>query len=101
MARRYAVVLAHGRAAEFEVPALQSQQWAEALRFALTRVGSRFAAYVDPRYSSFGDLWRPDVRAELPVYSTSAGIRVGLEGDAPRIAETRPGPLPAGLGVVE
>lgn len=100
MARRYAVVLAHGRAAEFEVPALQSQQWSEALRFALTRVGSRFAAYVDPRYSSFGDLWRPDVRAELPVYSTSAGIRVGLEGDPPRIVESRPGPLPAGLGVV-
>jgi hypothetical protein len=100
MVRRYAVVLAHGRAAAFEIPALQSQQWAEALRFALTRVGSRFAADVDPYYASFGDVWRPDVQGPLPEYATSTGVRVGLAGDPPRIVERAPGPQPGGFGAI-
>jgi pimeloyl-ACP methyl ester carboxylesterase len=98
MTRRYSVVLAHGRAAEFEIPAIQSQQWAEALRFALTRVESRFAPDVDLHYASFGDLWRPDVREEFPVYRTSHRVRVTVDGDPPRIAETRGGPQPGALG---
>jgi hypothetical protein len=95
---RYAVVLAHGRAAEFEVPALQSQQWAEALRFALQRVDSRFGPLVDVHYASFGDVWRPDVHSDLPHYQTSGRTRVSLEGDPPRITERKVGPQPGGLG---
>jgi hypothetical protein len=99
-AQRHSIVLAHGRAAEFEVPALQQAQWAAALQFALSRVGSSFAGSVDVEYAFFGDLWRPDVGAARPVFRTSDQRVVRLDGDPPRISVAGPGPRPAGFGIV-
>jgi hypothetical protein len=98
-ARRYRVVLAHGRAAEFEIPALEQTQWGEAVKFALSRVGSSFAGVVDVDYASFGDLWRPDLQNSSPVFRTSNRTRVALEGDPPQIMTTVPGPQPGAFGV--
>jgi hypothetical protein len=94
--RPNSVVLAHGRAAEFEIPALQSQQWSAALRFALQRVGSEFADDLEVDYASFGDLWRPDVSAALPEFTTRKGSKVKLAGDPPTVEVTPAGPAAAG-----
>lgn len=100
MADRFSIVLAHGRAAQFEIPAIQSQQWAQALLFALNRVGSRFASQVDVRYAYFGDFWRSDIAHPAPVFSTAAGDRVAFEGDPPALKVTMAEPQPGGFGGV-
>jgi hypothetical protein len=94
----FSVVLVHGRAAAFEIPAIQSRQWAEALRFSLARVGSRFADRVSVSYASFGDLWRPDVSGEPPAFVTPGRVRVTLAGDPPLVQEERLGPQPGAFG---
>lgn len=96
----YSVVLAHGRGAQFEIPAIQSQQWAAALQFALTRVGSRFASDVHIDYASFGDVSRRDTTQPVPVFYTSRGDRVTFDGDPPAIRETRREPGAAAVGAV-
>jgi hypothetical protein len=96
----FSVVLVHGRAAAFEIPSSQSRQWADALRFALLRVESRFANRIVPSYASYGDLWREDRRAAPPVFITPGGTRVTVSGDPPAVHEAPVGPQPAGVGAL-
>ena len=99
MAKTYRVVLAHGRAAQFEIPAEQSQQWTWALQFALQRVKSRFASSVMVEYAYFGDIWRPDVKGDAPSFRTTDRTEVSLKNDNSEIEETAPQPGAAGIGV--
>jgi hypothetical protein len=99
MANGYKVILAHGRAAQFDIPAEQSQQWTWALQFSLQRVQSRFASAVTVDYAYFGDIWRPDVRNEAPVFRTTNRTEVSLKDGTHDIKETAPQPVPAGVGL--
>jgi len=99
MANGYKVVLAHGRAAQFEIPAEQSQQWTWALQFSLQRVKSRFASDVKVEYAYFGDIWRPDVKNAAPVFRTTNRTEVSRRDGNREIRETAPEPGAAGIGV--
>jgi hypothetical protein len=98
MARNYRVVLAHGRAAQFEIPSTQSAQWAEALKFAMSRVNSPFASSVQVDYAYFGDIWRPDVQHDSPTFKTKNRTQISFDRTTGRIVETPPSPQPGGLG---
>lgn len=101
MAGRTRIVLAHGRAAEFEIPATTSKLWADALRLSLMRVGSEFASKIDVDYAYFGDLWRPDALHDSPAFRDSAGRSYTVELEpVPRIVVAPAPPGPAGPALV-
>lgn len=66
MAARPRIVLAHGRAAQFDIPDSTSRLWADALRLSLLRVGSKYADQVDVDYAYFGGFWRTDTKHASP-----------------------------------
>ncbi len=62
------VVLVHGRAAQFDIPATMRRDWDDALRFGLQRVESSIKDKdVDVELAFYGDIWRPDYQQPLPV----------------------------------
>ncbi|HET9344380.1 MAG TPA: hypothetical protein VFO05_01660, partial [Candidatus Limnocylindrales bacterium] len=73
------VVLAHGRAAEFEISQTMSRLWGDALIQGLQRVGSPYADRVQVVYAYFGGLWRPDASGTLPIIRAADGRRYTVE----------------------
>lgn len=97
MADRPRIVLAHGRAAQFDIPDSTSRLWADALRLSLLRVGSKYADQVDVDYAYFGGFWRTDTKHASPRFRDSKGRRYRVELEpAPRIV-VEPAP-PGGAG---
>jgi hypothetical protein len=86
----YEIVLAHGKGAQFEIPAIQSEQWAAALKFSLARVDSKFAQDVNVEYAYFGDITRTDAARDLPKFLTSKGDLVSFDAESKRINVTTP-----------
>jgi hypothetical protein len=61
------IVLVHGRAAQMDIPSTMLRDWADALRFGLTRINSKVDPEgLDVRLAYYGDIWRPDMRQPLP-----------------------------------
>ena len=84
------VVLAHGRAAAMEIPALFQSEWEAAVRYGLDRLGYAHAACVPVELPFYGELWRPDEFLEPPAFENGlpapAGVSITLP-DFGRIAE--------------
>jgi pimeloyl-ACP methyl ester carboxylesterase len=76
------VVLVHGRAAQYDIPATMRRDWDDALRFGLQRVESGIKdTDIDVRLAFYGDIWRPDFRQPLPVIEPApAEEGLGLAG---------------------
>jgi hypothetical protein len=75
------IVLVHGRAAQMEIPATMLRDWADALRYGLTRINSKVdAEALDVRLAYYGDIWRPDLRQPLPRVEP---VPEAVEGFAP------------------
>jgi pimeloyl-ACP methyl ester carboxylesterase len=91
------VVLAHGRAAQFDIPDSTSRLWADALRLSLLRVGSNFAQGIDVGYAYFGGFWRPDVAHDSPRFRDSKGRRYSVKLDPTPSIVVEPAP-PGGVG---
>jgi hypothetical protein len=74
-------VLVHGRAAAMDIPATMQREWADALRFGLSRIPLTIDANaVDIRLAFYGDIWRPDFHQPLPAIEPEPTSEIARPG---------------------
>ncbi len=89
------IVVTHGRDQAFEIPETMARAWLDALRDGLGAAGYARPDEIDVRFAFYGDLWRPDRRAQD---DEDRGGAAGAAPDAPDALDEPPSAMQASVG---